>query len=74
MSCGDSLWLVEGDEGVAVVYLDQLRVREELGEAPAVLGRHDAVLTGPDDQRRLRKAGQVLGRRQQDSGVCRGRS
>jgi hypothetical protein len=49
---GESLWLVEGDEGVAVGYLDQSCVRAESGEAPAVVGRHNAVLTGPDDQRR----------------------
>src|SRR5260370_21313164 len=48
----ESRWLVQGDEGVAVVYLDQPSLPEELGEAPAVLRGHHAVAARPAHQGR----------------------
>src|SRR5437016_4075771 len=67
---GESCWLVKGDEGVAVGHLDQLSLREELGEAPAVLGWHDAVLAGPNHQGRAVEVRQTFGRPEQQAGVC----
>src|SRR6266567_8874996 len=47
---GEPGGLVQRDEGVTVVDLGQLSLREELGQAPAVLGWHHPVLAGPDDE------------------------
>src|SRR5258708_6212523 len=46
----DFRWLVQGDEGVAVFYLDQLSLLEEVGEAPAVRWWHHAVVACPDHE------------------------
>src|SRR6266851_4494873 len=44
--------LVFGYEGVAVGYLDELAVRERMGESLGVIGWHQAVLDGPRDEYR----------------------
>ena len=46
---GEPRWLVQGDERVAVCYLDHPSVREEFGEAPAVLGWHHAAAVAPGE-------------------------
>src|SRR5882672_10375832 len=43
----ESRRLVQWDERVAVVYVDQLSLWQEFGEAPAVLRWHHAVSTRP---------------------------
>src|SRR5215472_16201492 len=50
--------LVEGDEGVAAGDLEQAGVREQAGEAPAVLGRHHPVAGRPDDEHGPVESGQ----------------
>jgi hypothetical protein len=42
--------LVLRDEGVAVRYLDQASLRDELGQAPPIVKRHDTVWACPDDE------------------------
>jgi hypothetical protein len=54
---GEPGWLVQGDERVAVCHLGQLPAREELGEAPAMIGWHHAVVAGPDDEGGVNQAG-----------------
>jgi hypothetical protein len=61
----------QGDERVAVFYLDQLSVREEFGETPTVLGWHHAVCTGPDYEGGLVEAWQAFGRGKQEVGIGR---
>ena len=58
---GERGGLVEGDEGVGV--LDQMQVgeREQVGEALAVFGWHDAVTAGPDDEGRAVEGGEAFG-------------
>jgi hypothetical protein len=63
--------LVEGDEGVAVWYLDEPSLGEELGETASMLGRHDAVLACPDDEGRALEAGQAFGRVEHEMALCR---
>ena len=48
---GEHGWLVQGDERVAVLYLDQPSLREESGEASAMFGWHHAVAGCPDHER-----------------------
>src|ERR1700737_559128 len=66
---GEPRGLVQGDERVAVFYLDQLTLREEFGEAPAVLGWHHPVLAGPDHQGGMLEVRQAFGRPEQEAGV-----
>src|SRR3954467_5864314 len=63
--------LVQRDERVAVRYLDEPPVREQLGQTVAVLGRHDAVLACPDDEAGALEAGQAFGRFEHEMPLCR---
>jgi hypothetical protein len=53
---------------LAVRHLGPFFVRQQPGEAPAVLGRHDPVLAGPDGERRLVVARQGPATRTRESG------
>jgi hypothetical protein len=50
-----------GDQRVAVCYLDEPSLWEELGQAAPMLGRHDAVLLSPDDEGGPVEGGEALG-------------
>src|SRR3569833_342937 len=65
---GEPRGLVERDEGVAVLDLDGAAV-EVAGEAPAVVGGHDAILAGPDDEGGPAEGGQALGGGQENASV-----
>ena len=73
MTCASS-WAGPGDERVAVRYLDQPSLRKELGEAATVVGRHDAVFAGPDDEGGAVVARQALGGVEHEVLVCRDRA
>ena len=49
---GEGLWLVDGDEGVAVVDPGELGVAEVFGESLGVGGGHELVVSCLDDEDR----------------------
>ena len=58
---GQGLWLVDGDEGVAVVDPDELGVAEVVGESFGVGGGHELVFSCPDDEDRAGEAALLVG-------------
>ena len=58
---GQSLWLVDGDEGSAVVDPHELGVLEVVGESFGVGGGHELVVSYPDDEDRAGEGALLVG-------------
>ena len=58
---GHVLGLVDGDERSAVVDPGELGVREVVGESFGVGGRHEFVVSCPDDEGRVGEGALVFG-------------
>ena len=60
LTCDDG-WLVDGDEGSAVVDPYELGVLEVVGESVGVGGRHEFVVSCPDDEDRADEGALLVG-------------
>ena len=58
--CCHRCGLVEREEGIAIVYLDVFALGEESGESSAVVGWHDTIIFGPDDEGSTGELGELF--------------